>query len=117
MEIRDTTGRVAAHSLPSFQHRTGRDFATAPIAPDNATKQLHQVIQRIPVKIVIDARAMTGANCVMGIGRRIGAAMTLPLRRSPSNEERSLLLVPALRSLAAPKPQNYPHLGPPCPAE
>ncbi|WP_153905540.1 HlyD family secretion protein, partial [Acinetobacter baumannii] len=61
VEIRVDTfpGKVLRGHVDSIAPATGLSFA--PIAPDNATGNFTKVVQRIPVKIVLEPRqAMAG---------------------------------------------------------
>ncbi|MCS9265606.1 HlyD family secretion protein, partial [Pseudomonas aeruginosa] len=76
VEIRVDTfpGEVLRGHVDSIAPATGLSFA--PIAPDNATGNFTKVVQRIPVKIVLEPRqAMAGKLRVgMSVEARIDTA-------------------------------------------
>jgi membrane fusion protein (multidrug efflux system) len=62
-------GRVFHGKIHSFSAATGAKFSLLP--PDNATGNFVKVTQRVPVKILLDTRAMADRLLVPGMNVKV----------------------------------------------
>jgi membrane fusion protein (multidrug efflux system) len=98
MEVDSYPGRTVSGRVNSLSPASGAQFALLP--PDNATGNFTKVVQRIPVKIVIDPGSplagdlRPGMSVIARVDTRNGAdPASIPVKRPPGHSPTSAVSV------------------------
>ncbi len=86
VEVDAIEGRTFRGTLESFSPGTGAKFAL--LAPDNSTGNFTKIVQRVPVKIVLDESSIAGsaARLAPGLSALVKVNVREPAGKSSSHE-------------------------------
>jgi membrane fusion protein (multidrug efflux system) len=98
MEVDSYPGRTVSGRVNSLSPASGAQFALLP--PDNATGNFTKVVQRIPVKIVIDPGSPLAGDLRPGMSviarvdtRNGGDPASIPVKRPPGHSPTSAVSI------------------------